>query len=55
MTYTSSKGSLLFEVNSSRGPGCIENVACKDVAGVTIVGVEKAINWKRDLTAKILH
>ena len=51
----SSKGPLLLEVNSSPGLEGIENVTGKDVAGAMIVGVEKALNWKRDVSAQILH
>ena len=51
----SSKGPLLLEVNSSPGLEGIENATGKDIAGAMIVGVEKALNWKRDVSAQILH
>jgi ribosomal protein S6--L-glutamate ligase len=49
----SSKGPLLLEVNSSPGLEGIENATGKDVAGAMIVGVEKALNWKRELNTQI--
>ena len=51
----SSKGPLLLEVNSSPGLEGIENVTGKDVAGAMIVGVEKALNWKRDVSNQVIH
>ena len=51
----SSKGPLLLEVNSSPGLEGIENATGKDIAGAMIVGVEKALNWSREMTPKILH
>lgn len=51
----SSKGPLLLEVNSSPGLEGIENATGKDVAGAMIVGVEKALNWKRDVSNQVIH
>ncbi len=51
----SSKGPLLLEVNSSPGLEGIENATGKDIAGAMIVGVEKALNWKRDVSKNTLH
>ncbi len=51
----SSKGPLLLEVNSSPGLEGIENATGKDVAGAMIVGVEKNLNWKRDMRGQIIH
>ncbi len=51
----SNKGPLLLEVNSSPGLEGIENATGKDVAGSMIVAVEKALNWKRDITPQNLQ
>lgn len=51
----SSKGPLLLEVNSSPGLEGIEYATGKDVAGAIILGVEKALNWKRDMNKQIPH
>ena len=46
----SSRGPLLLEVNSSPGLEGVESATGKDVAGAMIVAIEKAKNWKREIT-----
>lgn len=43
----SSKGPLLLEVNSSPGLEGIENATEKDVAGMMIKAIEKALHWNQ--------
>lgn len=49
----SARAPLLLEVNSSPGLEGIETVTGKDVAGLMIQHIEKAVGWKRELSAPI--
>ncbi len=46
----SSRGPLLLEVNSSPGLEGVETATGKDIAGAMIVAIEKACNWRREVT-----
>ncbi|MEX0619050.1 MAG: 30S ribosomal protein S6--L-glutamate ligase [Pseudohongiellaceae bacterium] len=47
----SKKGPLLLEVNSSPGLEGIEEATGKDIAGIMISAIEKALDWKRQLAS----
>lgn len=49
----SKNGPLLLEVNSSPGLEGIETATGKDIAGMMIASIERALRWKRELASPV--
>lgn len=49
----SKTGPLLLEVNSSPGLEGIEGATGKDIAGMMIASIERALRWKRELASAV--